>query len=143
MKSSLKIEPYSGLLSVLRCKNYRKAGTVIVQILDEVTFLYFILYEPLFPRYFNNAKSVLFHPQGGDSLEALTRVLSTGFAGCVHFSGVVNCEIKVLILLYSPEKKTYLGFIPNDQVLMEKISKEEESKWVRYISYYFCLDSIC
>jgi mediator of RNA polymerase II transcription subunit 25 len=26
------------------------------------------------------------------------------------------CEIKVLILLYSNEKKAYLGFIPNDQV---------------------------
>ena len=27
-----------------------------------------------------------------------------------------NCDIKVLILLYSSEKKAYLGFIPNDQV---------------------------
>ena len=69
------------------------------------------------PSYFKNAKSVLFHPEGGDSREALTRVLSTGFAGCVHFSGNTNCDIKVLILLYSPEKKSYLGFIPNDQVI--------------------------
>jgi len=30
---------------------------------------------------------------------------------------VQNCDIKVLILLYSNEKKAYLGFIPNDQVM--------------------------
>ena len=38
----------------------------------------------------------------------------TDFAGCVHFTG--SCDIKVLILLYSNDKKAYLGFIPNDQV---------------------------
>lgn len=39
-------------------------------------------------------------------------------AGCVHFTSAPSspaCEIKVLILLYTAEKKTYLGFIPNDQ----------------------------
>lgn len=39
-------------------------------------------------------------------------------AGCVHFTTVPPnpvCEIKVLILLYTAEKKSYLGFIPNDQ----------------------------
>merc|ERR1711902_129729 len=56
----------------------------------------------------------LFHPQECDSLVALTNVMGTGFAGCVHFTG--NCDIKVLILLYSNDKKAYLGFIPNDQV---------------------------
>ena len=43
------------------------------------------------------------------------RVLGTGYAGCVHFQGSTNCEIKVLILLYSTDKKAYLGFIPNEQ----------------------------
>jgi hypothetical protein len=56
---------------------------------------------------------VLFHPQESDSLEALSKEMSSGFAGCVHFSN--NCDIKVLILLYGSEKKSYLGFIPNDQ----------------------------
>lgn len=39
-------------------------------------------------------------------------------AGCVHFSSPANnsaCDIKVLILLYTTEKRAYLGFIPNDQ----------------------------
>ena len=29
--------------------------------------------------------------------------------------GAAQCDIKVLILLYSNDKKAYLGFIPNDQ----------------------------
>ena len=64
-------------------------------------------------EYFRNSKSVLFHPNDCESLEALTKVMGTGFAGCVHFTG--HCDIKVLILLYSNDKKAYLGFIPNDQ----------------------------
>merc|ERR1719500_169811 len=64
-------------------------------------------------EYFRNSKSVLFHPSDCDTLEALTKVMGTGFAGCVHFTG--HCDIKVLILLYSNDKKAYLGFIPNDQ----------------------------
>jgi Mediator complex subunit 25 PTOV activation and synapsin 2. len=39
-------------------------------------------------------------------------------AGCVHFTSVPSpqtCDIKVLILLYTSEKRAYLGFIPNDQ----------------------------
>ena len=64
-------------------------------------------------EYFRNSKSVLFHPSDCESLEALTKVMGTGFAGCVHFTG--PCDIKVLILLYSNDKKAYLGFIPNDQ----------------------------
>lgn len=33
----------------------------------------------------------------------------------MHFQGA-NCDLKVLILLYTPERKVFLGFIPNDQV---------------------------
>lgn len=39
-------------------------------------------------------------------------------AGCVHFTSISSpqtCDIKVLILLYTSEKRAYLGFIPNDQ----------------------------
>ena len=40
-----------------------------------------------------------------------------GYAGCVHFTGGSQlCDIKVLILFYAQEKKSYLGFIPTDQV---------------------------
>ena len=39
-------------------------------------------------------------------------------AGCVHFTMPASapaCDIKVLILLYTNDRKAYLGFIPNDQ----------------------------
>ncbi|XP_008546945.1 mediator of RNA polymerase II transcription subunit 25 [Microplitis demolitor] len=68
--------------------------------------------------YLKNSRSVLFHPTPCDALDSLTKVMSTGFAGCVHFTSapaLPACEIKVLILLYTAEKRAYLGFIPNDQ----------------------------
>ncbi|XP_063995109.1 mediator of RNA polymerase II transcription subunit 25 isoform X3 [Diachasmimorpha longicaudata] len=68
--------------------------------------------------YLKNSKSVLFHPTPCEALDSLTKVMSAGFAGCVHFPSspsLPNCDIKVLILLYTAEKRAYLGFIPNDQ----------------------------
>eukprot|EP00088_Acartia_fossae_P000504 TRINITY_DN10214_c0_g1_i1.p1 TRINITY_DN10214_c0_g1~~TRINITY_DN10214_c0_g1_i1.p1 ORF type:complete len:826 (-),score=307.39 TRINITY_DN10214_c0_g1_i1:793-3270(-) len=63
-------------------------------------------------HYFKDSKSVFFHPQESESLNLLSKEMSSGFAGYVQFG---NCDIKVLILLYGSEKKSYLGFIPNDQ----------------------------
>lgn len=40
--------------------------------------------------------------------------MANGFAGCVHFTPS-QCDVKILILLYMPDKKSYYGFIPNDQ----------------------------
>lgn len=40
--------------------------------------------------------------------------MSNGYAGCVHFTPA-QCDVKILILLYMPDKKSYYGFIPNDQ----------------------------
>ncbi|KAJ8964091.1 hypothetical protein NQ317_004944 [Molorchus minor] len=84
--------------------------------------------------YLNNSKSVLFHPQPSDALESLTRVMSSGFAGCVHFSTIPNqpaCDIKVLILLYTADKRAYLGFIPNDQAAfidrLRKVIQQQKS----------------
>ncbi|XP_011632716.1 mediator of RNA polymerase II transcription subunit 25-like isoform X2 [Pogonomyrmex barbatus] len=68
--------------------------------------------------YLKNSKSVVFHPTPCEALESLTKMMTAGFAGCVHFTSAPSspvCEIKVLILLYTTDKKTYLGFIPNDQ----------------------------
>ncbi|VCW78708.1 unnamed protein product [Gulo gulo] len=36
-------------------------------------------------------------------------------AGCVHFSYKASCEVRVLMLLYSSEKKIFIGLIPHDQ----------------------------
>ncbi|XP_050671450.1 mediator of RNA polymerase II transcription subunit 25-like isoform X2 [Leptidea sinapis] len=88
-------------------------------------------------QYLKDSKSVLFHLQQNEALEALTKVMVNGFAGCVHFSPMASppqCDIKVLILLYTPDKKAYLGFIPNNQatfvdrlrkvIQQQKISKQ-------------------
>ncbi|KAJ8943634.1 hypothetical protein NQ318_005635 [Aromia moschata] len=84
--------------------------------------------------YLKNSKSVLFHPQPCDALESLTRVMSSGFAGCVHFTSIPNpsaCDIKVLILLYTADKRAYLGFIPNDQAAfvdrLRKVIQQQKS----------------
>ncbi|KAK5643320.1 hypothetical protein RI129_007165 [Pyrocoelia pectoralis] len=84
--------------------------------------------------YLKNSKSVLFHPQNCEALESLTKVMSSGFAGCVHFTSVPNpnaCDIKVLILLYTAEKRAYLGFIPNDQAAfvdrLRKVIQQQKS----------------
>ncbi|XP_047035547.1 mediator of RNA polymerase II transcription subunit 25-like isoform X3 [Helicoverpa zea] len=69
-------------------------------------------------QYLKDSKSVLFHLQPSEALDSLTKVMVNGFAGCVHFSPMPTppqCDIKVLILLYTPDKKAYLGFIPNNQ----------------------------
>merc|ERR1719392_124542 len=83
-------------------------GKLIMQLIPKS------LVQTIGGQYFRNSKSVLFHPNDCESLEALTKVMGTGFAGCVHFTG--SCDIKVLILLYSNDKKAYFGYIPNDQV---------------------------
>lgn len=103
--------------------------------------------------YLKNSKSVLFHPQPCEALESLTKVMSSGFvsffllffryyfylfthfqAGCVHFTSIPNpsaCDIKVLILLYTNEKRAYLGFIPNDQTAfvdrLRKVIQQQKS----------------
>ncbi|KAL1509767.1 hypothetical protein ABEB36_004453 [Hypothenemus hampei] len=65
--------------------------------------------------YLKNSKSVYFHPTQCESLEPLTRILTTGFAGCVHFTGNSGCDIKVLLLLFTTDKKLFVGCIPTDQ----------------------------
>jgi len=90
-------------------------------------------------QFFSNSRTVLFHPSEEESLQSLTSLLdnggnaTSGLAGCVHFSGVPTCDVKVLILLYSPGKKVFLGFIPNDQTtfverIREEIRKEKSKR---------------
>ena len=41
------------------------------------------LVQKLGGHFFNHSRSVLFHPQKSESLDILTKVLGTGYAGCV------------------------------------------------------------
>ena len=84
-------------------------------------------------EFFSNSSTVLFHPKEDKSLNVLTNLLNkTGLAGCVHFTGEPNCETRVLILLYSAEKRGFIGFIPHDQIhFIERVRDEirkEKSK---------------
>lgn len=72
--------------------------------------------------YLKESKTVVFHPSPCEALETLSKVMASGMAGCVHFNN--SSEIKILILLYTAEKKAFLGFIPNDQVaFVDKLRK--------------------
>ena len=37
-------------------------------------------------------------------------------AGCVHFPPVPQCDVKVLLLIFSPKKRAFVGLIPVEQV---------------------------
>ena len=36
-------------------------------------------------------------------------------AGCVHFTSNTPCDIRVLLLLFSNKRRSFVGLIPNDQ----------------------------
>ncbi|XP_020617942.1 mediator of RNA polymerase II transcription subunit 25-like isoform X1 [Orbicella faveolata] len=68
-----------------------------------------------------NSKTVAFHfaPNDQESLRALYRVMASNgvkFAGCVHFPPVPQCDVKVLLLIFSPKKRAFVGLIPVEQV---------------------------
>ncbi|XP_065217227.1 uncharacterized protein LOC135843319 [Planococcus citri] len=67
--------------------------------------------------YLKNSTSVLFHPSLSPCpvSDALTKVMSGDFVGCVQFNNSNSPELKVLILLYSSDKKVFVGVIANDQ----------------------------
>lgn len=70
-------------------------------------------------------------------------------AGCVHFSYKASCEVRVLMLLYSSEKKIFIGLIPHDQsnfvngirrvianqqqVLQRSLEQEQQQRGVRWL----------
>lgn len=57
----------------------------------------------------------LFTNKDMESLKGLYRIMTNGFAGCVHFPHSAPCEVRVLMLLYSSRKRIFMGLIPNDQ----------------------------
>ena len=39
-------------------------------------------------------------------------------AGCVHFVNANECDVRILLLIFSPRKRAFVGLIPNDQVFI-------------------------
>jgi hypothetical protein len=68
-------------------------------------------------NYLRNTRSVLFDFMDNPAKSSLTEVLNHGYACCVHFhsSEDKKCDIRVLILLFSPADNNYWGYIPNEQ----------------------------
>lgn len=67
---------------------------------------------------FRNSRMVqfLFTNKDVEALKGLYRIMTNGFAGCVHFPHTTSpCEVRVLMLLYSSKKRIFMGLIPNDQ----------------------------
>lgn len=83
-------------------------------------------------QYLKDSKMVVFRPNPCEALETLSKVMTNGFAGCVHFStssSMPSCDIKVLILLYTAEKNAFLGFIPNNQtIFVDRLRKVIQQK---------------
>ncbi|KAK7086682.1 Mediator of RNA polymerase II transcription subunit 25 [Halocaridina rubra] len=68
--------------------------------------------------FFKNVNTVMFLPDQSHALDTLTAFLFKGMAGCVHVSPAgpaQQSDVKIIILLFSSEKKAYVGFIPLDQ----------------------------
>ncbi|OWF44162.1 uncharacterized protein LOC110458736 isoform X2 [Mizuhopecten yessoensis] len=77
----------------------------------------FLLNSSQLTPLFKKSRQVGFH-FNSDNLEALCnlyKVMQTGFAGCVHFPSSSQCEVRVLLLLFSSKRKAFIGLIPNDQ----------------------------
>lgn len=56
-----------------------------------------------------DARVVQFQWGNSEAFESLSKVMANGFAGCVHFTGPQQCDVKILILLYMQDKKSYYG----------------------------------
>lgn len=73
-------------------------------------------------KYFKDSKTVYLNLTPCEALDDLSEVMGSGYFGCVHFTlappppNTVTCNIKIMLLLYTPEKQAFLGFIPNNQL---------------------------
>lgn len=83
-----------------------------------------------------DAKVVIFQFANSEPFESLSKVMASGFAGCVHFTNnqQTQCDVKILILLYMQDKKSFYGFVPNDQAgYVEKLRRViQASKGIQY-----------
>lgn len=61
------------------------------------------------------SRSVLFKMEPSLELDLLTRALSGGMIGCVKVSPTHGCFVRIIVLMYTPTEKMYIGFVPLDQ----------------------------
>lgn len=69
-----------------------------------------------------------------EGLQKLSKSMSMQFVGCVQFQGM--SPIRMMIVIYMPDKRLFMGFIPNDQEgfftamkqMIEQHKKEQQSK---------------
>ena len=80
-------------------------------------------------EFFSDSKTVLFDLPEKEHFNLLKGHLNnTRLSGVVHFMGKPDCEVKVLILLYSTESKVFVGFIPRDQIMFIQRIRDEIQK---------------
>ncbi|XP_061263669.1 prostate tumor-overexpressed gene 1 protein homolog [Bos javanicus] len=89
---------------------------------------------------FRNSRLVKFHfTKDLETLKSLCRIMDNGFAGCVHFSYKASCEVRVLMLLYSSEKKIFIGLIPlHDPADLESCPLPHLKKYVQALMPGIC-----
>ncbi|MBZ3883288.1 Prostate tumor-overexpressed gene 1 protein [Sciurus carolinensis] len=73
------------------------------------------LLTTLVPLFWNSCLVQFHFTKDLEMLKSLCRIMENGFTGCQHFSYKASCEIRLLMLLYSSEKKIFIGLIPHDQ----------------------------
>lgn len=63
-------------------------------------------------------------------------------AGCIHFASNTT-DLRILVLLFNPDKKSLLGFIPNNQSgFLERLKKvimsQKKTNGARHEQVRFC-----
>ena len=77
-------------------------------------------------EFFSDSMTVLFDLPEEEHFNRLKGHLNnTGISGVVHFMGKPDCEVKVLILLYSTQRNVFVGFIPRDQTMFIQRIRDE------------------
>ena len=57
-------------------------------------------------------------------------------AGCVHFPPVPQCDVKVLLLIFSPKKRAFVGLIPVEQVCKHNLYDTLKLCWQLATVFY-------
>lgn len=83
-------------------------------------------------NFLENTLTVLFKMRPSVELDEFTSALESGMVGCVKFNSGTACFIRMLVLVYTPKTKMYLGLIPHDQHgFMSRLHQLIQSKLTR------------